>query len=225
MCDEVLWRHQVEYFSPQRDVLVMDLVDANSMAELAQQVLQKAPPSFALAGLSMGAILAFEVVRQAPERVAALALLDCTYLPDTPEKVERRNRQISDVRKGHLPQVLKDELKPNYLAKALRQDQDLLDEIMSMGLDLGDDVFVSQSLALRDRIDSTDLLPNITCPSLVLCGDEDELCPIELHQTMAQQIPNASLKVIASCGHLASLERPDAVNAAMDDWLHTKTLQ
>ena len=123
MCDEHQWRHQVEYFSPKREVLVMPLVGASSMGELAKHVLQQAPASFALAGLSMGGILAFEIVRQAPERVTALALLDCTYLPDTPEKVERRNRQIDDVRKGQLQQVLKDELKPNYLAQALQQDQ------------------------------------------------------------------------------------------------------
>ncbi len=197
----------------------MSLDGANSMSELAQNVLRNAPPTFALAGLSMGGILAFEIFRQAPERVLALALLDCTFLPDTEEKIERRNRQIDDVKNGRLPQVLKDELKPNYLAKALQNDEALLAEIMAMGMDLGGDVFVSQTLALRDRIDSSDTLPRIQCPVLVLCGEEDELCPVELHREMAGHIPAATLTVIKGSGHLSTLEQPMAVNAAMGAWL------
>ena len=127
---------------------------------------------------------------------------------------------MEDVSTGLLEAVLRDELKPNYLARCHRGNVELLDDVLSMGLALGADVFQRQSLALRDRPDSTDTLRSITCPTLVLCGDEDRLCTPELHREIATLIPGAQLVLLPQCGHLSTMEQPDAVNQALVRWLN-----
>ena len=120
--------------------------------------------------------------------------------------------------------MLQEELKPNYFALAQQEDQALHDEVMHMGMDLGEEVFITQSQALRDRPDSSDTLADVSCPTLVLCGEEEKLCSVEMHEHMAQSIPQASLKVIDHCGHLSSIERPQAVNGAIETWLQESSL-
>jgi pimeloyl-ACP methyl ester carboxylesterase len=170
--------------------------------------------------LSMGGIVALEMWRQAPQRIERLALLDTNYRADTPQRRQLRNQQITRAAKGELENILRNELKPNYLARLHRNNTPLLDEVLAMGIELGESVFIEQSAALRDRPDSTLTLATIECPTLVLCGDEDQLCPVELHRSMAQRITGAHLDVIENCGHLSTLEQPAAVNQAMYAWLN-----
>ena len=217
MCDERLWQPQCEALPCRCEVA--DLSRGERIEAIAAGILASAPEHFALAGLSMGGIVAFEMWRQAPERIERLALLDTNFRADPPERRQLRNEQIERVAAGQLESVLRDELKPNYLAEIHRGNLQLLDEVLAMGLDLGSAVFTRQSLALRDRPDSSGTLATIDCPVLVLCGKEDSLCPVELHREMARSIPRAELIVIDNCGHLATLEQPDAVNAALTRWL------
>ena len=219
MCDHRLWRHQLDALGAGRAVSVGDITAADSIAVLAASVLSQAPPRFALAGLSMGGIVAFEIWRQAPERVDRLALLDTNFRADAPERQALRNEQIARVQAGELEDILRDELKPNYLAAIHRANLSLLDEVLAMGLDLGPEVFVRQSVALRDRADSSATLGSIDCPCLVLCGDEDLLCLPELHSEMQRMIDGAELLVVPECGHLSTLEQPQAVNHALQRWL------
>jgi pimeloyl-ACP methyl ester carboxylesterase len=223
MCDAALWQPQIAHFSQQRSVTVVDFSAADSIAAMADRVLGAmdalgADSRVVLAGLSMGAIVAFEVMRCAPERVHALALLNTNHLADSPERREIRDRQISDARTGKLYWLLRDELKPAYPGES-EPPRALLDTVMAMGLRLGTDTFVDQSVALRDRIDSRESLVNITCPTLVLCGAEDTLCPVSRHQEMADLIPTAELVVIPACGHLSTLEQPAQVNSALQSLL------
>lgn len=221
MCDQRLWRQQISALaqSGKRSVAVGDLTGADSITALAEHVLASAPPSFALAGLSMGGIVAFEIWRQAPRRIERLAILDSNYLPDTPDRRRLRDEQMVRAGRGELELLLRDELKPNYLALAHRDNVSLLDEVLAMGLELGPAVFRAQSLALRNRPDSSATLATINCPSLVLCGDEDSLCPPQRHAEMAEQMPAAELVVVPQCGHLSTMEQPAAVNRALSDWL------
>lgn len=219
MCDERLWQHQVDALGDQCRVQVGSLTGAASIRQLAASVLAMAPQRFALAGLSMGGIVAFEMWRQSPQRIERLALLDTNFRADPPVRQRMRDTQIQSVRSGHLQQVLRDELKPNYLAHCHKQNTALLDKVMDMGVQLGEAVFVEQSEALRDRPDSTATLETIDCPTLVLCGEEDELCPISLHETMVCSIKTAALEVVERCGHLSPLEQPDQVTRAMQQWL------
>ena len=221
MCDRRLWRHQAEALAPDYQIHFAQMAEGSSIEAIAGAVLAAAPPSFALAGLSMGAIVAFEMWRQAPERIERMALLDTNHQADAPERYLVRKRQIEQVQAGQLETVLKDELKPNYLAQIHKNNSQLLEEVLAMGMDLGADVFVRQSIALRDRMDSSATLATITCPVSIICGDEDRLCTVSLHEAMAVAIPHAELKVVQHCGHLSTLEQPLAVNSALTHWLQS----
>ena len=213
MCDARLWAGQEAQFS--QNVFHADTSKHDNFDEMARSVLQHAPDRFAMAGLSMGGILAFEIWRQAPERVSHLALLDTNPHAESADRQSMRLQQIAAAAAGELRELATESLKPLYLAAAHREDDELLNSILNMVMDLGADVFRSQSLALRARIDSVETLPTITCPTLVMCGDEDHLCPPVYHELMAAEIPNAQLKIIDSCGHLSSMEQPEVVTSEL----------
>ena len=219
MCDAGLWQDQVDEFGGDYQLFHGDISQDADVATIAAHVLQAAPSRFALAGLSMGGIIAMEMWRQAPGRIERLALLDTNFRADTEDRRNLRDRQIAQVRRGELGAILKDELKPNYLAACHRHNHSLLDEVLYMGMCLGEDVFERQSIALRDRPDSSATLATIGCPTLVLCGEEDSLCPPELHREIADRIPGAALAIIPECGHLSTMEQPRAVNNALRAWL------
>jgi len=209
LCDARLWTAQTRALD--LPVYHADTTVSDNFADMATQVLRDAPPSFALAGLSMGGILAFEVWRQAPWRVTHMALLDTN--PHA-ERTHRKNSRLEEIGKaaaGGLRELAVEQLKPLYLAEAHREDQVLLDTLLDMAMDLGPEVFRSQSLALRDRVDSAPTLQSIDCPVLVACGDEDKLCPVEYHTFMAEKIPHATLSIIENCGHISTLEQPEIV--------------
>ena len=215
MCDERLWAPQLS--SLQMPGTVADQSQHDDFASMAAAILADAPPTFAVAGLSMGGIVAFELWRQAPQRITHLALLDTNPHPDTADKRTLRLQQIEDVVSGRLEEVAINALKPALLGSKYRDDQDMLDLILKMVMDLGPDVFERQSLALKDRRDSMPTLSTIDCPTAVICGDEDSVCPLEYHELMAEQIPGAELSVISECGHLSTLEQPERVNAILRD--------
>ncbi len=214
MCDRRLWAPQIEAL-PQR-TFVGDTTRADNFPDMARDVLSTAPPRFAMAGLSMGGILAFEIWRQAPERVSHIALLDTNARADPPDRKSRRMQQIEEALSGRLRELAIETLKPVYLAESHRDDDKLLGTIMDMAMDLGPKVFERQSLALKNRVDSVDTLDTIDCPALVLCGREDALCPVSFHELMASRIPGAKLVVVDDCGHLATLEQPDVVTAELE---------
>jgi pimeloyl-ACP methyl ester carboxylesterase len=218
MCDDRLFGPQIKALSGKREVLTGEIGAADSMAELAQILLKTAPQRFALAGLSMGGIVAMEVIRQAPERVTRLALLDTNPRAELPEVQARRAPQIAAVRAGGLRQVMREELKPNYLVDSPRKPA-ILDLCMEMALALGPEVFERQSVALRDRPDQQETLRAVTVPTLVLCGRHDALCPVERHELMHALLPGSDLIIVEEAGHLPTLEQPEATTAALERWL------
>jgi len=220
MCDARMWRHQVTALTKYcSEILVADLSTAETIAEMAEEILQNAPERFSMAGFSMGGIVAMEIWRQAPDRVLRLALLDTNARNEIPERLAPRLEQMERVRKGRLREVVTGDLKPNYLGKARQDDVALRQEIVDMAMSLGPDVFLRQSHALNTRADSRDTLATINCPSLVLCGREDRLCPDWMHQQMAASIPASRLQIIEQSGHFSTLEAPDEVSTAMKAWL------
>lgn len=210
MCDARLWEPQVQALDI--PTFIGDLTTSDNLEEIGASVLENAPSSFAVAGLSMGGIVALELWRQAPERITHLALLDTNAKADTPDRRSTRLDQVQQVLAGQLRSLAMETLKPAYLAKANRDNKELLDVILAMAVDAGEATFERQSLALKDRPDSVAMLKTIDCPTLVMCGAEDRICPVSLHELMASRIPGARLVIIDDCGHLASLERPDIVN-------------
>ncbi len=219
MCDGRLFSPQVAAFSSERAVMVMPLLEETSMSAYAARVLATAPPQFALAGLSMGGIIAMEVIRQAPERVKRLALLDTNPLPDPPEKATIREAQVEHVLKGGLREVMRDEMKPNYLADGPRKEA-VLALCMEMAEALGPETFAAQSHAIQTRPDQTDTLRGVAVPTLVLCGKEDQLCPVSRHELMHDLIAGSELVVIPNAGHLPTLEQPERTNEALRKWMN-----
>ena len=209
MCDERLWSHQTAAMSV--PVQVADTSKSDNFPGMAAQVLAAAPPDFAMAGLSMGDILAFEIWRQAPGRVTHLALLDTNPHPDKPSNRPVRFEQIKAAASGKLEELAVESLKPLYLAEKNRDDETMLKTILDMALKLGPEVFERQSLAVMNRPDSAPTLTGISCPPSVICGLEDTICPVRFHEFMAREIPGADLVVIDDCGHLSSMEQPEVV--------------
>ena len=218
MCTAQLFSHQIAYFSKERVVHFSPLVAHEDIALLAEEVLQQAPSTFALCGLSMGGIVAMEVIRQAPARVRGLALLDTNPLAELEEVKQRRLPQIDKVRAGGLLDVVRDEMKPNYLADGAGK-ANILDLCLQMAMTLGPDVFIRQSIALRDRPDQSNTLRSVKVPTLVLCGEDDRLCSIETHQLISELVFGATLSVVEGAGHLPVLEQTEVVNNLLGKWL------
>lgn len=219
MCDARMWEAQVR--SLPQCTWVPSLGGYESFADMADGVLAEAPDKFAVAGLSMGGILAFELWRRAPERITHMALMDTNPFADAPERKSLRLKQIETALNGGLRELAIEQLKPLYVAESNRNDEVLLGTILDMAMDLGPDVFRSQSLALRNRVDSVEMLVDINCPVIVMCGAEDSLCPVAYHEYMAMRIPNAELVIIDDCGHLASMESPQIVTSHLKRLLAT----
>jgi pimeloyl-ACP methyl ester carboxylesterase len=216
MCDARLWGGFPATLPP-RAVVHHLPTGAESMALLARALLAKAPPRFALAGLSMGGILAMEVLAQAPGRVERLALLDTNPRAEMPEVQARREPQIARVRADGLRAVMAAELVPNYLADPT--DTATQDLCLDMAMSLGPEVFARQSRALRDRADRQAVLAAFTGPALVLMGAEDRLCPRDRHDLMHGLMPQSRLVIVEGAGHLPPLERPKETTAALLRWL------
>jgi len=213
MCDERLWSHQIAAMTV--PVKVADLSKSDTIQSMAADAIAAAPARFAVAGLSMGGILAFEIWRQAPDRVSHLALLDTNPHPDSPDKKALRFEHIAAAASGQLEQLTIESLKPLYLARKNRDDEELLNTILDMALSLGPGVFERQSLAVMKRPDSVPALATITCPTSIICGREDAICPPSFHELMAQEISGARLVVIDDCGHMSSMEQPETVTAEL----------
>ena len=218
MCDARLFGPQIGALSGVTTLHLPPLTGADTVAGLAAQILREAPPRFALAGLSMGGIVAMEVLRQAPDRVTKIALLDTNPLAETPNQQARRAPQIARVLEGGLEVVMRDEMKPLYVADTPRRAE-ILDLCMTMALVLGPEIFAAQSRALASRPDQSAPLAAFKGPALVLMGEHDILCPRARHDLMHALMPQSRLAIIAGAGHLPTLEKPDETTAELRRWL------
>lgn len=217
MCDARLWGELPARLA-RRMVIHAPCTEGETMAELAGAILAEAPPRFALAGLSMGGIVAMEILRQAPERVERLALLDTNPFAESETIRQHRQPQIDRALSGELAKVMRDEMKPHYLAPGPR-NREVLDLCLEMALGLGPEIFARQSRALRDRPDQTETLSRFAGPALVLMGRHDRLCPLPRHEAMHRLMPQSRLVIIEEAGHLPTLESPEPTFHALQTWL------
>jgi pimeloyl-ACP methyl ester carboxylesterase len=218
LCTARLYAEQMPTLARMCPVTVADHARDDSMAAIAERILAAAPPQFALAGLSMGGYVAFEIVRRAPERVARLALLSTSARLDPPEITERRRRQIALAQDGRFGAVA-DMQFPLLVHRSRLDDEGLQTLVRLMADETGADAFVRQQTAIIGRADSRRDLAAIACPTLVVVGDGDELIAPENSVEIADGIPGARLVTVADCGHLSTLERPAQVTAALTEWL------
>lgn len=218
LCDAALWRHQADHLRDVADPIVADLTKDDSMEGMAASVLRAAPPKFALAGLSMGGYVAQALVRLSPDRVDRLALLDTNFTADNANQRQRRLDMMALAEKGNFkgvtPRLLPYLLHPDRLG-----EETLVQAVMGMAERVGKEAFLRQEGAILGRVDSREMLKRVVCPTLILCGAEDKLTPLPVHEEMAALIPGARLVVVPECGHLSTMERPQAVSAAMRAWL------
>ncbi len=219
-CTARLYGPQVEALWPYGQMAVADHRRDDEIGAVAKRILDNAPPRFALAGLSYGGYIAFEIMRQAAGRVVKLALLDTSARPDTPEQIAGRKTQIGMAegsRYGEIPDLSI----PRYLNAKHQRDARLTSLVRDMVMETGPEAFVLQLKAIMSRPDSRPLLSSIKCPTLVLVGDSDVATPPELNKEIADGIPGAKFAVIPDSGHLTTIEQPEAVNAALAEWLGT----
>lgn len=219
LCDAQLWQGQVEDLADIADIWIADHTRSDTMAGVARDVLADAPfASFALAGLSMGGYIALEIMRQAPQRVARLALLDTAAGAELPEQTQLRMNFIALAERGQFVRVT-ETLVPRLTHPSRLGERALTDTIKSMARNIAKDAFIRQEHAIMSRADSLGLLATIACPTLVLCGRQDALTPLARHVEIAAGIKGARLEIIEDCGHLSTLENPAEVNSALRRWL------
>lgn len=218
LCDQALWAHQVENLTDTCAVFVADLTRDDTIAAMAERVLDEAPDTFALAGLSMGGYVAQEIMRREPERVERLALIDTQARADSAEQVRTRKELIRIAGMGKFKGVTP-RLLPNLIHPDRLDDPAVRDVVLAMAERVGQEAFARQQNAIMGRKDGRGDLHAIRVPTLVLCGREDILTPPVLHEEMAVAIPGARLVIVEDAGHLAPLERPRAVTAVMRYWL------
>jgi pimeloyl-ACP methyl ester carboxylesterase len=218
LCDAELFASQVTGLADVADLRVADLVAHDAMAALAADAIAQAPwERFAVGALSMGGYVAYEILRQAPERVLALALMDTSARPDTAEASENRRRLIA-LADRDFPAVI-EALLPKLMTPAHAADARLAAVVRRMAERIGPEAFKRQERAIIGRADSRPDLPRIACPTIVIAGADDALMPHEIHAEQADTIRSAELVIVPACGHLSSIEQPARVNAALRRWI------
>jgi pimeloyl-ACP methyl ester carboxylesterase len=215
-----LYEPQLEPLWRLGPVLLANHTLDDNLSAIARRILEAAPPRFALIGLSMGGYISFEILRQAPERVQKLVLLDTTARADTPEQTQARREQMQLARGGRFLEAL-EAMVPRLVHRQHLHDRALRATLLSMAEQLGVEVFVRQQTAIMGRPDSRPMLGAIRCPTLVVVGDGDELTPPDRAREMASGIPGARLAIVPECGHLSTLEQPTAVTGLMLEFLGT----
>lgn len=223
-CSARLYGPQIPHLWRLGPVVVANHLTGDSIAEIARRILHAAPPRFVLVGLSMGGYIAFEMLRQAADRIARLALLDTSSRPESPEQTERRNQHIALTKAGRYAEITGLQF-PLAVHPSRHGDEALRREYERMGEETGPEAFLRHEQAIMTRPDSRPYLASIRCPTLVLVGDSDVLTPPEHAQEMATGIEGARLVVVPECGHLSTLERPEAVTDALIDLMRLDSKQ
>ncbi len=220
LCDGALWAKSIEALQDRIEPFVPRLTEYDTIGYLAAHVLREAPPQFSLAALSMGGYVAFEIMRQAPERVLRLCLFNTSARADTPEQVERRRSLLALSKqgafKGVTPQLLPLLVHPQHL-----EDTGIMATILAMAMRVGREAFQRQQNAILNRIDSRPTLPRIACPTRVVAGQEDMLTPPDIMHEIAHGIPGSKFTTLKQCGHLAPLEQPEICVELMQRWLES----
>jgi pimeloyl-ACP methyl ester carboxylesterase len=219
-CNQVMWQHQLAVLPQIMSTRVTDVhTRFDNVQAMASALLTEHAGDLILCGASMGGMLAMEVARQAPARVKALALLGTNARPETAEMRKLREAAIVFFEQGRAPEVLKFNL-PLAFHPSRANDAALTQTYLDFVLAAGAAQLVQQNRAVMSRPDARLHLPQLSCPTLVLCGDADQLTPPECSREIAALVPGAELQLIAECGHMLTMERPGHVNAALLDWLN-----
>lgn len=213
-----VFEHQAEALQDIAEISIPELWHHETIAAMAEAVLEAAPPTFALGGFSMGGYVAFEVFRRAASRIERLALIDTQAAPDSPETRTRRQAFIEQTGLGRFHGV-HPTLLPQIIHPSRLKDAAVVQPILDMAQEIGGEGFVRQQRAILGRPDSRPLLVEIEIPTAVIVGRQDLATPLPRAQEMAADIATAQLVVVEECGHVSPLERPAEITAALRRWL------
>ena len=217
LCDHRLFAGQIPALrEADWDPAIGDLTRDDSIGGMAERILDWAPDRFALAGLSLGGVVAMEICRRAPERIIGLALLDTNHRPVTDAQRAAWRRWGALAGEGRFDEV---RAEVAGLMSARLDEEPIRRLIDDMARSVGRRAFLRQNAAQDTRSDNRAALAELTVPALVLCGERDEVCPVSTHREMAELIPGAELAVVAGAGHLSSIDRTRAVAEALRGWL------
>jgi pimeloyl-ACP methyl ester carboxylesterase len=213
-----VFEQQIEALSDIADCVVPELWRHDTIGAMADAALALAPPTFALAGFSMGGYVAFEILRRATQRVERLALMDTQATPDSAESTKRRRALLEQIKIGRFHGVQRT-LLPQLVHSRRINDATISQPIFDMAQEIGADGFVREQRAIIDRADSRRMLVDIDIPTVVIVGRQDQVTPLPRSEEMAADIADSRLVVLEDCGHMSPLEKPAEVTAALRRWL------
>ena len=224
MCDGGVWEPLLAHLPAGTTPCVADYGMANSLGAMATAVLQSAPAErFALAGHSMGGRVAMELLRQAPQRVTGVALMDTGHLPraagEAGAQEAAKRHALLEVARTQGVRAMAQTWVQGMVHPDRLQDAALIESVVAMFARKSADVFAAQIEALLARPDASDVLRTLTLPTLLQCGAQDSWSPPAQHADMQALAPHAVLDVIAHAGHMAPMERPADVAASLARWL------
>jgi len=219
LCTSALFASQTAALNGVANVHIPEHRQHDTMQAIAESILSQAPEAFVLGGLSMGGYIAFEILRQAPERVSGLILMDSNARADLDVQKAQRQAFIDEVLRDGLLEPVLDAFLPLMVHPDRLCDKDLEGVIRAMGEETGIDAYVRQQKAIMERRDNRPFLQHISCPALVIVGEQDVVTPLKVAREMADGISGARLEIIPECGHLAPLERPATVNRLMREFV------
>jgi pimeloyl-ACP methyl ester carboxylesterase len=224
ICDDTVWAAQVRDLADFAPVAINGYGAADSITAMAEHVLAAVPGTLALVGHSMGARVALEAVRIAPDRVERLALLDTGVHPLAEGEIEKREALLQLGRDDGMDALI-DAWLPPMVHPDRQQDEQVMNPLVAMCQRAGFATFERQVRALIGRPDARPLLPTITCPVLVGVGSHDAWSPVEQHRDIAARLPDAELVIFDDAGHMAPFETPEPVNAALRHWMSRPVLE
>ena len=219
LCTADAFAPQIPALWPFGPVTIASTLGGDTLADIARAILATAPPRFALCGISMGGYISLEIMRQAPERIVKLSLLNTSADPEPPEGAAQRRALVARAREGDFRDVLEKILPSILLHPAHQDDKELIAFNVRMGLKIGVEAMARQQEAIIARADSRPHLAAIAVPTLVLVGDQDVLTPPARSEALVAAIPDARLVIVPECGHASTLEQPEAVNRALLAWI------
>ena len=217
ICDDEIWAYPQKYLADIAKISILPMNEAVTMQSLAAAVLKNGPEEFAIAGFSMGGYVALEVLRQAPDRVTRIALLDTSSRVDSQEKIESRNIAISDCEEGRFGCLL-DRFVPKLLTPK-NLEGPIGAKVRNMGERVGPKLFANRHRAMLTRIDARKVLKNTNIPVRAIVGRNDALTSVEEHEEIADLAPHGRLSLIEDCAHMPPFETPQATTALLRDWL------
>lgn len=218
LCDVSLFENQRKGISDLVDCKAVECSQCDNLGDMVKLILSEIEGNFALLGFSYGGIIAFEIMRQFPQRITKLILLNTNYKAPSEVTIASQQKYLKMVETGDFRRITTDFTKESMLHPNHGKNIEIREKVLRMALNVGELGFINQVKSQLNRPDSTDNLVKINCPTLIITGREDRICPPILHEEMAQLIPNSTLVIIEECGHLSMLEQPKMVNETIRKW-------